>query len=309
MLTRTIDRLVIITALTALAAMAALAEMAAAADILKWTGCGIAKEAFMAEAVNAYKKKTGVLIGISGGGATKGIRAANSGAAHMGGNCRPSLADKFPTEEGDVYLTVVAWDALVPIVHQDNPVDSLTGEQLKQILLGQITNWQDLGGPDRKILVVAREGKSSGVGYMVRKVIFGNTEVDYAADALLLKSSGPVENKVKSDVSAIAVTGISSARKRVENHESLKVLAVDGNQATVANIASGAYPTFRPLYLSTKGQPSGPVKDFLDWLTAAEGQKIVEAVGTVSMRQAVGLKTKFKHWEDTGRVVNFAAMP
>lgn len=304
------DRLGMVTTLTGLCIFVLLVGMAAAeGDIMKWTGCGITKQAFMVEAANAYKKKTGTLISISGGGATKGIRSANTGEADMGGNCRPSLPAKFSKEEGDVYLTVVAWDALVPIVHKDNPVNSISSSQLKKVLLGQITNWKDLGGPDKKIVVVARQGKVSGVGYMTRKIIFGDADVDYAADALLLRSSGPVENKIKSDVTAIGITGISSAKKRLQNGESLKVLSVDGNEATVDNIASGAYPTFRPLYLSTKGKPTGNVKKFIDWLVSDEGQKVVESVGTVSLRKGAGLKAKFKYWETTDRIVNFASLP
>lgn len=282
---------------------------ASAADMLKWTGCGITKKAFMAEAANVYKAKTGIIISLSGGGATKGIRAANSGAADLGGNCRPSLPAKFPAKEGNVYLTVVAWDALVPIVQKDNPVDSISSANLKKVLLGQITNWQEIGGPDKKILVVARKGKVSGVGYMARKIIFGNADVDYAGNALLLKSSGPVENKIKSDISAIALTGLSSAAKRVKKGESLKILAVDGNMANAASIASGAYSTFRPLYLSTNGKPTGKVKDFLDWLLSDEGQSIIEKAGTASVRQAKGLKTKYKFWEDTERIVNYNSLP
>ncbi|MBU0482725.1 MAG: extracellular solute-binding protein [Proteobacteria bacterium] len=282
---------------------------ATAAEMMKWTGCGITKIAFMAEAADAYKKKTGVVISLSGGGATKGIRAANSGEVDMGGNCRPSLPGKFPAEEGEVYLTVVAWDALVPIVQKDNPVDSITTENLKKVLQGEITNWKDLGGPDQKILLVTRTGKTNGVGYMARKIIFNDPDVDFAADALVLKSTGPVENKIKSDVTAFGLTGFSSAKKRVDSGESMKILAVDGHKADAASIASGSYSTFRPLFISTKGKPAGEVKAFLDWLLSDEGQGVVEAAGTASVRQSVGLKAKFKHWETTDRIVNFDSLP
>lgn len=281
----------------------------ASAEILKWTGCGITKKAFMVEAAKAYKDKTGNIIGLSGGGATKGIRSAHSGHADMGGNCRPSLPGKFPNEEGNVFLTLVAWDALVPIVHKDNPVNSISGADLKEVLRGEVTNWKAIGGPDKKIEVVARKGKISGVGYMTRKIIFGNPEVDYADDALLLKSSGPVENKIKTDLSAIGVTGMSSAKKRIDNNESLKVLAVDGKEATGKNIATGAYPTFRPLFISTNGKPEGEVKAFLDWLLSDEGQAVIESAGTVSVRQGKGLKDKFQYWENTDRIVNFDSLP
>ena len=183
---------------------------------LKWTGCGITKKAFMAEAAKAYELETGgrVKIKISGGGATKGIRFADAGLSDLGGNCRPCLPDKFPQEESRARLTVVAWDALVPIVNKGNPVNELTSDQLKQIMLGRITNWSKVGGPDQKIQVVARVGKVSGVGFMARKIIFEDLDADYASDAVIVKSSGPLEKYIEKNTWAVGITGVSSAKRR-----------------------------------------------------------------------------------------------
>ncbi len=293
----------------AVAAMLCLAGAPASATTLKWTGCGITKKAFMAEAAKAYEKKTGIKIKLSGGGATKGIRYANSGMADLGGNCRPALNEQFPAEEGEVWQTVVAWDALVPVVHPDNPVGNLSSEQLKKIMKGEIVNWKEVGGEDGKIQVMVRVGKISGVGYMTRKIIFGNPEEDFAPNAKLHKSSGPLEKGVLKDASAIGITGVSSAKRRELKGLKLKILKVDGMSADIANIASGAYPTFRPLFLSTKGKPGGEAGKFLDWLLSDEGQEVVESAGTVSVRKAVGLKDKFKYWENVDRVVNYNALP
>ncbi len=286
-----------------------LTNMIHAGEILKWMGCGITRKAFMTEVAAAYKEKTGIRISLSGGGATKGVRAAHSGIADMGGNCRPALAQEFPAEEANVYLTVVAWDALVPIVNKNNPVNSITSDQLQDILLGKNTKWKDFGGPDKKILVVAREGKISGVGYMTRKIIFGDQDIDYTSEALLVKSSGPLENKIQLDEFAIGITGVSSARKRISMGKQLKILSVDGQEASRENIASGAYPTFRPLYISTQGKPTGEVKKFLDWLVSDEGQHVIESVGTVSLKQGAGLKDTFEYWMNTDKIVNFHTLP
>jgi len=285
------------------------AATAQALEVVKWTGCGISKKAFMLEAAKAYKKATGVTIALSGGGATKGIRDAGAGKADLGGSCRMSLPGQFPAEEGQVYMTVAAWDALVPIVNANNPVNGISTAQLKDVLTGKITNWKELGGPDHAILVVARKGKISGVGYMVRKIIFNDANVDFAPNALLVKSSGPLENKIKSDPFAIGVTGVSSANKRLAKGEPIKILKVDGSEATVENIASGSYPTFRPLFVATKGKPAGKAKAFIDWLLSDEGQTVIEAAGTVSLRQGKGLKAKYQYWENTDRIVNFDSLP
>jgi phosphate transport system substrate-binding protein len=205
-------------------------------------------------------------------------------------------------------MTVVAWDALVPIVNKNNPVSAISGSDLKKVLKGEITNWKDLGGPDLKILVIAREGKVSGVGYMTRRIIFGSADVEFASDALLVKSSGPLENKIQTDPAAIGITGISSAKKRIDQGKPLTILQVDGQKADVASISAGKYPTFRPLYLMTKGAPTGTTKDFIDWLLTTDGQKVIESVGTVSLKQGAGLKDKFKHWKNTDRILNFGSL-
>ncbi|GAB4343241.1 MAG: hypothetical protein Kow0089_18870 [Desulfobulbaceae bacterium] len=276
---------------------------------LRWTGCGITRKAFMIEAARAYLGKTGTVITLSGGGATKGIRDPNKGFADLGGSCRPALTTRFPKEEGDVYMTLVAWDALVPIVNASNPASDLTRAQLRDIFLGRITNWKEVGGDDRPIVVVARAGKISGVGYMTRKILFNDPEVEYTSSAIFLASSGPVEKRVMNDPQAIAITGISSAQKMLREGKPIKVLSLDGLRADVASISSGAYFAFRPLYLMTKGAPTGLRKEFLDWLTSDEGQEVVERAGTVSLRQGKGLKEKFRYWENTDRILNFASLP
>lgn len=271
-------------------------------EVLKWTGCGITMKAFMAEAALAYQEKTGgkVAIKLSGGGATKGIRFANAGLSEMGGTCRPSLPDRFPEMEGEALLTVVGWDALVPIVHKENPIDSLTSEQFKQIMMGDIKNWSMVGGPDQAIQVVARTGKISGVGFMSRLMIFNDQETEFNGNAKIVKSSGPLEKYVEKNKWAIGISGVSSARRR-----EVKLLAIEGKDATVKNIAAGDYPFFRPLYIATQGEPTGEVKKFLEWLLSAEGQEVVKKCGTVTLEQGRDLKKKFKFWLNTDRIINF----
>ena len=122
-----------------------------------WGGCGITKKAFMAELAKAYEKKTGIKVNLTGGGATKGIRNAAKGQIDIGGACRAVMEGH--EDERSAYQVPVAWDALVVIVHKENPVNSITSEQLKAIYLGKITNWKELGGPDAKIELYVRRGK------------------------------------------------------------------------------------------------------------------------------------------------------
>ncbi len=266
---------------------------------LNWTGCGITKKAFMAEAAAVYEKQTGKKIALSGGGASLGIRKAASGEAHIGGSCRPCKPDLTDEEQG-VRMTHVAWDALVVMVHPNNPVDSLTTAQLRGIFKGEIRNWKEVGGSDEPIVVVARRGKVNGVGYMARKMIFGDEKASFYKRTIRLKSSGPVEKKVEETENAIALSGVSSARKR-----QVKLLSLDGGEPTKDNIASGSYPLFRPLFLMTKGEPSGDVKDFLDWLLTEDGQQLISEQQTVNLAEGASLFSKFNYWEHTDLIVNY----
>lgn len=241
---------------------------------ISWSGCGITKKAFVDRLAVAYEGATGIKVNVSGGGATKGVRGADAGTIDVGGSCRHRIEGP---EEDAAFGTLVAWDALVAIVHPNNPVSNLTGAQLRSILLGEITNWREVGGADAPITVLARQGKISGVGRMVRELIFQDPATDFTSDALIYSSSGPLEQEVEQVETVIGMTGVSSARKR-----NVKILSLNGVAPDYENIARGTYPHFRPLYLFTQGPPSGEAKGFVDFALSPEGQALIKGEGTVN---------------------------
>lgn len=253
---------------------------------LTWVGCGISKKAFMSELATAYEKKTGVKIDIQGGGATRGIREVAAKNADMGGTCRYKIDGE--AKERGASLEPVAWDALVVIVHPDNPVDNISFDQIRGIYLGKITNWKALGGNDAPIRLLARKGKISGVGRALRKLVFADYNQEFKATEFV-KSSGPLEKAVVKDVNAIAVTGISSARKR-----KVKNLKLDGKEPTYDNIRAGEYGLYRPLYLAVNrhGKNAEEVDKFIKFAHSAEGRKIIRNNGTVPYLDALKLVLK-----------------
>lgn len=275
-----------------LCAVGLLAAGSASAEQLTWTGCGITKKAFMAEMAKAYEAKTGIATKISGGGATKGIRSASAGASDLGGTCRHWLRGVdagMHAEERDAKLVQVAWDAVVAIVHPDNPVENITLAQLKDIYDGKVTRWSELGGPDKPIALITRAGKYSGVGHMFRMLVFNDQEYAFKARSLEVKSTGPMEKKVEKVKGAMGMDGISSAKKR-----KVKFLSLDGVQPTKENIASGAYPLFRPLYLAINKQKANPAAQaFIDFVMSDEGQQVIADQGTVNMAEGAALKAKW----------------
>jgi len=262
---------------------------ASMASELSWTGCGITKKAFLKELAAAYEAKVGIKVKLTGGGATKGIRAASAGTSDLGGTCRHWLkevnGDVHPQEK-DAELVQVAWDALVVIVHPDNPVDGISLENLKKVFNGEVTKWSELGGSDRPIGLIAREGKSSGVGYMFRQMVFSDPEYTIKARALKVKSTKPLEKKVEKVKTAIAVDGISSAKKR-----KVKFLSLDGVSPSKENIASGTYSLYRPLYLAyNKSKVTEKAKEFIEFALSPEGQAIISEQGTVNLAEGKALK-------------------
>ena len=275
--------------MTLLALTAAISCTSVGAEELSWTGCGITKKAFMAEMAIAYEEKTGVSIRLSGGGATKGIRSVSAATSDLGGSCRHWLrgvgGDVHP-EETNAELIHVAWDALVVIVHPENPVDNISSDQLKQVYQGKITNWNDLGGANKRIGLVTRDGKASGVGYMMRHLIFDDPGYEFEARSLKVKSTGPLEKKVESVKTALAVDGISSAKRR-----KVKFLALDGVVPSKENIGSGRYALYRPLYLAVnKNTASKAARDFIAYVLSVEGQAIISNQGTVNIKEGANLK-------------------
>ena len=115
----------------------------------------------------------------------------------MGGSCRHVLT---VDNESNAKLVPVGWDALVVIVHPNNPVSDIALEQIKAILSGELTNWKSLGGPNKKVELVDRHqgsgGKISGVGRMTRELVFFDPERDYTGNATSVKSSTEVEKFV-----------------------------------------------------------------------------------------------------------------
>ncbi|MHC4393735.1 MAG: substrate-binding domain-containing protein [Planctomycetota bacterium] len=261
-----------------------------------WTGCDISKKAYLLEAAAAYREETGVEMIVTGGGATRGIRATAGGRSDLGGSCRACLPTDYPEEAG-VVLVHVAWDALVFFTHPGNPVSSITSEQARGILTGDIVNWEQLGGPPARIKPALRrqtvQGKLSGVGYMTRLLLFQDTAVDYTEEAVFHVSSGPIERFVESTPFSFGVTGVSSARKL-----KVKILALDGVEPTKEGILSGHYPLTRPLYLVAPRDPTGQTRAFLEWIVGPSGQRLIAETGTVNLEEGQGLAPRFHHWPD-----------
>lgn len=183
--------------------------------------------------------------------------------------------DSDKISKSKIKFNPIAWDALTVVVHNANSVGSVSLEQLRDIFLGRITNWSELGGPDQPLELLIRDGKISGVGHTIRQLLFGDETINFKASKSY-RSSGPLEEAVEQNPNAIAVTGISSARKR-----DFKIIDLDGKAPSYDNIKRGDYLLYRPLYLVTNWESENlrAVKSFLQFAHSRQGREIIRKNG------------------------------
>ena len=118
-----------------------------------------------------------------------------------------------------------------------------------------------------------------------------------------MNSSGPVEKFVEKTPNAIAITGISSAKRR-----ELKLLEIDGRAPTANRITSAEYPYYRPLYVAFKPGIDSRTDAFVEWLLDEKGQGIIEEQGTITLAQGALLAKQYQHYRNPSLIINFDAL-
>jgi phosphate transport system substrate-binding protein len=220
-------------------------------------------EAFMA-------KNPDVQIDVQGGGSSVGVKSAGEGTVDIGMASR-EIKDSEKTEFPELEIYTIARDGIAIVAHPGVAVDGLTKDQVRDIFSGVITNWNEVGGPDKAIVVVSRE-EGSGTRGAFEEMVMGEEAV-IVDTAILQPSNGAVRTTVSTTEDSIAYLSFGYL------DDGVKALAIDGVDATVANALNGTYPIVRPLNMLTNGEPAGEVKAFLDFVLSDAGQAIVEEEG------------------------------
>jgi phosphate transport system substrate-binding protein len=214
---------------------------------------------------------------VTGGGSGTGIAALVNGTTDIASSSRPikdaekeKLRTRYNTPPTE---TAVAKDGVSFYVNEQNPLTALTVEQLRDIYLGDVTNWKEVGGPDARIIVYSREN-SSGTYVFVKDNLLKRG--DYTPSAQTLPGTAAVVNAVAKEKWGIGYGGAAYGKGIRE----LKVRVGGVELAPSAeNVKSGKYPLSRDLYFYTRQRPSGDVAAFMDFALSAAGQQIVSKVG------------------------------
>ncbi len=200
----------------------------------------------------------------------RGFRAVVEGTTDIFFTAAPSAEQKAYAEEQGVELVQVpvGLEGFVFFVNADNPVQSLTTEQIREIYAGEITNWNQVGGADRIINPVTRlESSGSQTAF---EAFMGDRKIGRK--------------------SFFAITGGSigfSFRYYMEGivgNRSVRMLALNGVAPTAEHIRDGSYPIvarFYAVYRADNENPNIPL--LIDWLLSGEGQELIEKTGYVAI--------------------------
>jgi phosphate transport system substrate-binding protein len=229
------------------------------------------------------KGHKGAVIQVSGGGSSSGIAALLNEATNICSSSREltEAESRIAISTGvDVRKVVVAIDGIAIYLHKQNPVNSLTLAQLREIYTDSLTNWSELGGTDQPIILYGRENNSGTYAYFQRQILGGE---DFAERCEPLPGTAAVVNAVAHDANGIGYGSIAWAT--TIKYAGIK--ATDSAQAlqpTIANITDMSYPISRELFLFLNGEPRGETKEFIDWILSPVGQKVVSQSGYVPVK-------------------------
>lgn len=213
---------------------------------------------------------SGVTINLAGGGSFTGMNQVAEGAVDIG-NSDVSLPDEYKNK-GLVDHKVVV-EPFVFIVDKDNKVDNLSRQQVIDIFTGKITNWKEVGGADQKITLIHR-AKSSGSRATISDVVLKGAA--FTDNAVIQDSNGAVRAAIANTPGAIGYVDAPYA------DGSVKVLKYDGVEFSAQNIIDGKYPIYGYGHMYTKGEPTGAVKAFIDYIMSDTFQNSqVEKLGFI----------------------------
>jgi phosphate transport system substrate-binding protein len=230
-----------------------------------------------------------VRISVTGGGSGTGIAAMINGTVDIANASRSMKPEEVSAAEVNGISPVehvVARDAIAVVVHPSNPLRCLTLQQLSDLYTGMITNWRELGGEDRPIVLLSRESNSGTYVYFLENVIrLGDSKSTllFSTDTLLMPSSEGISAEVRQNPNAIGYDGLGY----VTPDQKTLAVARDAGSACVlpaaATVNDASYPIARPLYMYTAGDPTGDILAYMSWLKD-DGQYLVSNLGFVPVQ-------------------------
>jgi len=231
----------------------------------------------LAEEFKAQNPET--TFDIAAEGSTTGIAAIIDGTAQIGMSSREAKTAEMAAGKAkgvEMKPVTVAYDGLGVIVNAGSAIKNLTKKQVEQIFTGEVTDWSAVGGPSGKISIYTRN-TSSGTYSDWKELAMKKR--DYAPSSQKMAGHEQIAAEVGKNANGIGYVGLAYMKAA-----GIKVVTIDGVAPSAAAVRDQSWPYARPTFYYTSGDPSGVVKEFIDFTVGPAGQEIVERVGFVPVK-------------------------
>lgn len=219
--------------------------------------------------------KPGILVELSGGGSGSGIKGLSDGLTQIAMSSRKIKPEENKIAEKNKIKpvqTVIAIDAIVPIIHPKNTVSNISLDDLRKIYKGEIRNWKQIGGQDAPIVLVSRD-TSSGTYETWEELVMKKQRI--SPRALVQSSNGTVAQTVAKNPNAIGYIGFGYI------NPAIKAVSINGIEASAESAANANWPLARELYLYTDGTPRNSVQKLISYCLDQKGQHLVKESGFI----------------------------
>lgn len=239
----------------------------------------------------AYNQKhPEVKIAVSGGGSGTGIKSLIAKSCTIANSSRKIKAEEMEQAKAAGVNPVehlIGYDGIAVIVHKDNPLKELSLEKLSDVYVGKIKHWKELGAPDLANIQVVGRDSASGTFESFKEMVVTlhgkDKSRDYVPEVIQQNSNEAILQTVAQTKNAIGYIGLGYVSEVVKV---LAVVPLGGGKAVLpseATVRDKSYPIARELYVYTDGEPTGTLKDYLDWCLGPEGQALVKEAGFIPL--------------------------
>ncbi len=211
-----------------------------------------------------------IQITIAGGGSGAGIKQVGEGLVDIGNSGRQ--ATKAEVNKYGLKMYKWAIDGVAAVTNPQNPVKSLSSQQLQDIFSGKIASWKQVGGRDKPINVYTRDAASGTRSVFWKKAL---KKSDITERANVVVSNGAMKTAVNNDPYGIGYVSVGFI------DDGVAPLVLDGVRPSMESVKSGQYKVARGLFSNTKGEAMGVVKKFIDYLMGPAGQALAIEKGFI----------------------------
>jgi phosphate transport system substrate-binding protein len=181
---------------------------------------------------------------------------------------------------GNLTVVAVAKGAVVFAVNQTVSVSSITDRQVCAVYGGEITTWSPLGGGENPIAVLTRPPEEVDPE-VIRAKLPCFRDLTLIASARVMPRGGDMAKGLAETPYALGMTSMTVV---AQSGGRVKALELNGVAPTTENVRSGRYVLTRDFFFVVKGEPTGSIRKFLDFVQGPDGERIILANGAVPAR-------------------------